>query len=103
MSDIQPDETVDADEAEELMADVFPGDFTMRFEEGKILLEADEEDFTVTMISAREDPTLDVDAQGKGMATVSRLLIEKDGTLYEQETDGPFTFEAPGMGEVLPE
>lgn len=103
MYDIQPDETVDADEAEELMADVFPENSTLRFEEGKIVLEADEEDFTVTMISAREDPTLDVDAQGKGMATMSRLLIEKDGTVYEQETDGPFTFEAPGIGEVLPE
>lgn len=103
MSDIQPDETIDANEAEELMSEVFPGSTTMRFEEGKIVLEADDEDFTITMISAREDPTMDVDAQGKGMATMSRFFIEKDGTVYEQETDGPFSFEVPGIGEVLPE
>lgn len=103
MPDIQPDEVIDGDEAEELMTDVFPTDTTLRFEEGKIVIEADEEDFAITMISARDDPTLDVDAQGKGMATFSRYLIEKEGTVYEQETNGPFTFEAPGMGEVLPE
>jgi hypothetical protein len=102
MYDEQPDEVINADKAEELMEDVLPETTTLRFQERKIILEDDKKDLTVSMISTREDPTLIVDARGKGMVTVSRFIIEKDGTVYEREGHGPFTVTLPGFIHVAP-